>query len=178
MQSGRASPTICAFFFNPRRGNEEDFLRHASHANKWTMATTRPSLKSELFGKFLILSSCLFGSNDFKTLCKLLRPQTLICTMLFKGATQGCLPPCVFINTVAGKEALCFRTQSIPSKLWKLISKIGFKMIISLLSVSRGRNTGSERTDRFVFTVRRDGAGRKARGANAELFVLAPVSLY
>lgn len=129
------------------------------------MATMRPLLKSELsplLGKFLILSSRLFSSNDLKTRCKLFRLQTLICTVLFKGATQGCLPPCVFINTVAGKEALCFRTQSMSSKLWKLMSKIGFKMIISSLSVSRGRNIGPERTDRLAFAVRRGGASGKA----------------
>lgn len=46
--------------------------------------------------------------------------------------------------------------------LWKLMSRIGFKNIISLLSISRGRNIDSERTDRFVFTVSHDEVGRRA----------------
>lgn len=92
--------------------------------------------------------------------------------MLFKGATQGCLPPCVFINTVAGKEALCFRTQSIPSKLWKLISKIGFKMIISLLSVSRaGTQARSGLTALSSLYVVTEPAGRCEEPMQSFLFL-------
>lgn len=47
--------------------------------------------------------------------------------MLFEGATQKFLPLYAFINTVAGKETLCFRTLNLfEVNLWKFLSKIDF----------------------------------------------------
>lgn len=74
------------------------------------------------------------------------------------------------LTRLLGRKLCVLEHNLFQINLWTLVRKIGLKNMISLLSVSRGRNTGSERPDRFVFTVSPDGVGGKVLGATTELF--------